>query len=81
MGDKNVSKKRIIREIQKEKLTGDYAEPIKTKTLTQPSKKVGCPVTFAVKETSSVWEETNAIVGTIKFTQRQKYQVYSYCFQ
>ena len=49
-GDKNVSKKRIFRETQKEKLTGDHAEPIKTKKLTQPSKKVGCPVTFAVKK-------------------------------
>ena len=49
-GDKNVSKKRIFRETQKEKLTGDNAEPIKTKRLTQPSKKVGCPVTFAVKK-------------------------------
>ena len=29
---------------------GDHAEPIKTKKLTQPSKKVGCPVTFAVKK-------------------------------
>ena len=39
-----------FRETQKEKLTGDHAEPIKTKKLTQPSKKVGCPVTFAVKK-------------------------------
>ena len=49
-GDKNFSKKRIFRETQKEKLTGGHAEPIKTKKLTQPSKKVGCPVTFAVKK-------------------------------
>ena len=28
--DKNVSKKRKFRETQKEKLTGDHAEPIKT---------------------------------------------------
>ena len=48
--DKNVSKKRKFRETQKEKLKGDHAEPIKTKKLTQPSKKVGCPVTFAVKK-------------------------------
>ena len=27
---------------------GDHAEPIKTKNLTQPSKKVGGPVMFAV---------------------------------
>ena len=27
---------------------GDHAEPIKTKNLTQPSKKVGWPVMFAV---------------------------------
>ena len=39
-----------FRETQKEKLTGDHAEPIKTKKLTQLSKKVGCPVTFAVKK-------------------------------
>ena len=48
--DKNISKKVKFRETQKEKLTGDHAEPIKTKKLTQPSKKVGCPVTFAVKK-------------------------------
>ena len=29
-GDKNVSKKREFREKQKEKLTGDHTEPIKT---------------------------------------------------
>ena len=49
-GDKNVSKKRIFRETQKEKLKGDHAQPIKIKQLAQPSKKVGCPVTFAVKK-------------------------------
>ena len=38
-----------FRETQKE-LTDDHAEPIKTKKLTQLSKKVGCPVTFAVKK-------------------------------
>ena len=48
--DKNISKKVKFRETQKEKLTGDHAEPIKTKKLTQPSKKVGCPVTFSVKK-------------------------------
>ena len=48
-GDK-ISKKRKFSETQKEKLTGHHAEPIKTKKLTQPSKKVGCPVTFAVKK-------------------------------
>ena len=48
--DKNISKKVKFRKTQKEKLTGDHAEPIKTKKLTQPSKKVGCPVTFAVKK-------------------------------
>ena len=48
--DKNISKKVKFRETQKEKLTGDHAEPIKTKKLTQLSKKVGCPVTFAVKK-------------------------------
>ena len=39
-----------FRETQKEKLTGDHAEPIKTKKLTQLSKEVGCLVTFAVKK-------------------------------
>ena len=29
---------------------GDHAEPIKTKNLTQPSKKVDWPVMFAVKK-------------------------------
>ena len=48
-GDK-ISKKSKFRETQKEKLTGDHAKPIKTKNLTQPSKKVGCPATFAVKK-------------------------------
>ena len=43
VGDKIVSKKRKFREAQKEKLTADYVEPVKTKKLTQPSKKVGCP--------------------------------------
>ena len=50
VSDKYISKKVKFRETQKEKLTGDHAEPIKTKKLTQPSKKVGCPVTFAVKK-------------------------------
>ena len=49
-GDKNVNKKRKFCETQKEKLTGDNAEQIKIKKLTQPSKKVGCLVTFAVKK-------------------------------
>ena len=48
--DKNISKKVKFRETQKEKLTGDHAEPIETKKRTQPSKNVGCPVTFAVKK-------------------------------
>ena len=39
-----------FRETQKQKLTGDHAEPIKTKKLTQLSKKVGFSVTFAVKK-------------------------------
>ena len=39
-----------FRKTQKEKLTGDHAEPIKTKKLTQLSKKVGCLVTFAVNK-------------------------------
>ena len=56
-GDKNVSKKRKFRETQKEKLTGDHAEPIKIKKLTQPSKKVGCTVTFAVKKIYSFLED------------------------
>ena len=49
-GDENVSKKRKFRETQKEKSTDNHAEPIKAKKLTQPSKKVGYPVTFAVKK-------------------------------
>ena len=52
-GDKNVSKKRKFCETQKEKLMGDHAEPIKTKKVTQPSKNVGCPATFAVKKIHS----------------------------
>ena len=48
--DKNISKKVKFRETQKEKLTGNHAEPIKTKKRAQPSKNVGCPVTFAVKK-------------------------------
>ena len=48
--DKNISEKVKFHETQKEKLTGDHAEPIKTEKLTQPSKKVGCPVTFAIKK-------------------------------
>ena len=49
--DKDISKKVKFRETQKEKLTGDHAEPIKTKknSLTQLSKNVSCPVTLAVK--------------------------------
>ena len=57
---------------QKEKLTGDHAEPIKTKKLTQLSKKVGFPVTFAVKKiysfpeykisTDSKHQKTNASI-------------------
>ena len=54
--DKNISKKVKFRETQKEKLTGDHAEPIKTKKLTQLSKKVGCLVTFAVKKIYSFAE-------------------------
>ena len=54
--DKNITKKVKFRETQKEKLTGDHAEPIKTKKLTQLSKKVGCPVMFAVKKTYSFSE-------------------------
>ena len=37
-------------ETQKEKLKGDHDDPINTKKLTQPSEKVGYPVTFAVKK-------------------------------
>ena len=48
--DKNISKKVKFCETQKEKLMGDHAEPIKTKNFTQPSKKVGCPVTFSLKK-------------------------------
>ena len=48
--DKNISKKVKFRETRKEKLTSDHAEPIKTKKLTQLSKNVGCPLTFAVKK-------------------------------
>ena len=29
---------------------GDHTEPIKTIKLTKPSKKVGCPLIFAVKK-------------------------------
>ena len=47
--DKNISKKVKFHETQKETLTGDHAEPIKSKKLSQPPKKIGCPVTFAVK--------------------------------
>ena len=49
-GEKNVSKKRIFRKTQKEKLKGNHAKPIKIKKLNQPPKKFGCPVTFAVKK-------------------------------
>ena len=49
-GNKNVSKKRKFRKTQKEKSTDDHAELMKTKKLTQPSKKVGYPVTLAVKK-------------------------------
>ena len=44
-------------ETQKEKLTGDNAEPIKTEKLTQPSKKVDCPVTFEAKKIYSFPED------------------------
>ena len=54
--NKNVSKNTKFRETRKEKLTGDHAESIKTKKLTQPSKKVGCPVTFVVKKIYSIPE-------------------------
>ena len=47
-GDKNVSKKKKFRATQKEKLTADHAEPIKTTKLSLPSKKVDCPVTKKV---------------------------------
>ena len=46
-----------FRETQKEKLTSDHAEPIKTKKLTQLSKNVGCPLKFAVKKIYSFSED------------------------
>ena len=36
---------------------GDHAEPIKTKKHAQPSKRVGCTVTFAVKKIYSFPEQ------------------------
>ena len=55
--DKNISKKVKFCETQKEKLMGDHAEPIKTKNFTQPSKKVGCPVTFSLKKIYYFWKQ------------------------
>ena len=56
--NKNISKKVKFHETQKEKLTGDHAEPIKSKKLTQPPKKIGCPVTFAVKRIYILFQNT-----------------------
>ena len=47
-----------------------HVEPIKTKHLTQPSKNVGCPVTFAVKKVYSFPEHK-----TLADTKRQRTNV------
>lgn len=47
---KNVGRNTEFREKQKAVLMGDYAESTKTTKLEQPSKNVGCPVTFAVEK-------------------------------
>ena len=48
--DKNVSKKMKYRENQHQKLCSDHPQHIKTRKLSQPTKKLDCPVRFQVKK-------------------------------
>ena len=48
--DFNIGNKKKHKEKQEQKLNSDQAEFVKTKKLSQPSKKVGCPVKFDVKK-------------------------------
>ena len=47
---KNVSKKMKYRENQRQKLCSDPPQHIKTRKLSQPTKKLDCPVRFQVKK-------------------------------
>ena len=48
--DFNIGHKKKHKEKQEQKLKSDHAECFKMKKLSQPSKKVGCPVKFDVKK-------------------------------